>query len=721
MPFSFLHPMLFAIGAACVSIPIIIHLLKRRRRVIPWGAMRFLEEAYRKRRRIITLEQLILLALRCVLVLLIAMGVGSLVLGGMGHSRLPKTLVIVLDDSIASARIANASAIIDQHIDHAITRVDGLDPSQGDRVVLISAAAPAQAIVLPASDDLGAVRALIEQSTPTDASFDLEGAMALIEQIESDPSRPSETELFIASDARGLDHAIERVGTDLSRVQADTIVLPESDPTPAMNVGIVSATPTRSLIVRDGLALPESVRIELVRSGEVDASVETQIEIVDPSGTTRGASTVTWRTGERASTINIALDTRELNPTAAKSAILIARLSADANPRDNQALIALPTRNTLRVAIVDRPRGASGSTQGDIPPSRWVRAALAPRADMGVQITSIDASQATARLAPGVDAVFVLAPAELNDAAWDRIARLRDQGVMIVVTPDARSESLAWFDRVHGLAPDSFSQVQTLVTHDTPMTFGPLVPPQSVLAGIESDWDALAGAAQLERSMKIDASATPIALLADASPLGVQIIERDGSGVLVVLCVPFDLTWSNLPARPLFVAMMQELVRQGVGVGETRLPVLAGTPMRVPDWSQSMRPIEISASESRDPVRHAGAVSFRDAQGQPRAIQIVHPDSMGAIADQTSQETIEDHLARFIDAQSFQWIGAETGEGSSTNEPSARSTDAHRFALWMLWGAFLVGVIEFILARLFTQRLIASERAMGAEGRGARA
>ena len=87
MPFSFLHPLLFAIGAACVSIPIIIHLLKRRRRVVSWGAMRFLEEAYRKRRRIITLEQLVLLSLRCLLILFIALGVGSIVLGRGAGTR----------------------------------------------------------------------------------------------------------------------------------------------------------------------------------------------------------------------------------------------------------------------------------------------------------------------------------------------------------------------------------------------------------------------------------------------------------------------------------------------------------------------------------------------------------------------------------------------------------------------------------------------------------
>ena len=91
MPFTLLHPGLFALGIACVSIPIILHLLKRKRRPIPWGAMRFLEQAYRKRRRILTIEQLILLVLRCVLLALIAMGVGSLMLGSGLQGSIPTT------------------------------------------------------------------------------------------------------------------------------------------------------------------------------------------------------------------------------------------------------------------------------------------------------------------------------------------------------------------------------------------------------------------------------------------------------------------------------------------------------------------------------------------------------------------------------------------------------------------------------------------------------
>ena len=78
---TFLNPILFSVGAACVALPIVIHiLLRRRRRPIPWAAMRFLLDAYRKQRRKINLEQVLLLAARCLLVALLALAVGKPVL-----------------------------------------------------------------------------------------------------------------------------------------------------------------------------------------------------------------------------------------------------------------------------------------------------------------------------------------------------------------------------------------------------------------------------------------------------------------------------------------------------------------------------------------------------------------------------------------------------------------------------------------------------------------
>jgi len=61
-------------GLAAVAIPIIIHLLNRQRAtVVDWGAMRFLFQSLTMRRRRIMLEEIILLALRCLVVALLVL------------------------------------------------------------------------------------------------------------------------------------------------------------------------------------------------------------------------------------------------------------------------------------------------------------------------------------------------------------------------------------------------------------------------------------------------------------------------------------------------------------------------------------------------------------------------------------------------------------------------------------------------------------------------
>jgi hypothetical protein len=60
------------VAAGAASIPIIIHLLNRRRfRIVIWAAMKFLLAAQKQNTRRMRLEQLLLLAVRVLLVLLI--------------------------------------------------------------------------------------------------------------------------------------------------------------------------------------------------------------------------------------------------------------------------------------------------------------------------------------------------------------------------------------------------------------------------------------------------------------------------------------------------------------------------------------------------------------------------------------------------------------------------------------------------------------------------
>src|SRR5438874_13812830 len=67
----FLNPYAMIFGGLLVSAPIIIHLINRMRfKRVRWAAMEFLLKSQKKNRRKLIVEQLVLLALRCLLVLL---------------------------------------------------------------------------------------------------------------------------------------------------------------------------------------------------------------------------------------------------------------------------------------------------------------------------------------------------------------------------------------------------------------------------------------------------------------------------------------------------------------------------------------------------------------------------------------------------------------------------------------------------------------------------
>src|ERR1041384_2847580 len=71
---SFVTPGFFLAGALLASIPIIIHILNRRRfKVVPWAAMEYLLAAMRKNRRRLKFEQWLLLAVRCLVLFLLGL------------------------------------------------------------------------------------------------------------------------------------------------------------------------------------------------------------------------------------------------------------------------------------------------------------------------------------------------------------------------------------------------------------------------------------------------------------------------------------------------------------------------------------------------------------------------------------------------------------------------------------------------------------------------
>src|SRR6187455_68543 len=97
----FVNPGFLAIGGALVSAPIIIHLINRMRyRRVRWAAMEFLLKSQKRNRRRLIIEQLILLALRCLLVLLIGLLLARFISDALALTQPQSTQhVVVLDDT----------------------------------------------------------------------------------------------------------------------------------------------------------------------------------------------------------------------------------------------------------------------------------------------------------------------------------------------------------------------------------------------------------------------------------------------------------------------------------------------------------------------------------------------------------------------------------------------------------------------------------------------
>ncbi len=104
-------------GAAAMSVPIIIHLLARRRfKRVRWAAVEFLLAAEKKNRRRVKLEEWLLLALRCLAVLLIAMLIARPFLTPSGivaslSGRAQTERIILIDDSFSMGYVSDGVAL----------------------------------------------------------------------------------------------------------------------------------------------------------------------------------------------------------------------------------------------------------------------------------------------------------------------------------------------------------------------------------------------------------------------------------------------------------------------------------------------------------------------------------------------------------------------------------------------------------------------------------
>ncbi len=140
---AILHPELVWLGLAAGAVPILIHLLSRRRvRPLPWAAMQWLLAAVKKHQRRLRLENLLVLLLRVAALLLLGLGVGHVILQDSAFAALlrPKRSWILLVDTSYSTSAKDGARSVADRI-----------RSEAERV--LSAVGPGDVLAVVASND----------------------------------------------------------------------------------------------------------------------------------------------------------------------------------------------------------------------------------------------------------------------------------------------------------------------------------------------------------------------------------------------------------------------------------------------------------------------------------------------------------------------------------------------------------------------------------------
>ena len=176
---NFLNLPLLKLGLIAVIVPILIHLLNRRKiQPVTWAAMKYLQISIDQNRRRLRVEDVLLLVLRCALLALIAVTLSRPTLGCAQHSLGASheiTAVIILDNSYSMSCIEGASSRFEQAKTAAGQLLDSLPT--GSSVALILAADHAQQVIAEPSRDLVKVRHAISQSALTSRGSNLYPAL----------------------------------------------------------------------------------------------------------------------------------------------------------------------------------------------------------------------------------------------------------------------------------------------------------------------------------------------------------------------------------------------------------------------------------------------------------------------------------------------------------------------------------------------------------------
>ena len=210
---SFLNPLLLA-GVGAISVPVLIHLLNRSRvRRVAWAAMRFLHISVERNQRRMNVEDWLLLALRCLLLALLALALARPTFQNAAavlRGRTAVTGVVILDNSYSMGMTDGVQSRFARAKKFSETIIDAMPGNSATAIWLASDVV--RGLVLEPTRDLNLARKTLREATLSDRSTRLFPAVRdAVEALRRRGSSRKEIYLLTDGQAGGWEELSETI------------------------------------------------------------------------------------------------------------------------------------------------------------------------------------------------------------------------------------------------------------------------------------------------------------------------------------------------------------------------------------------------------------------------------------------------------------------------------------------------------------------------------
>lgn len=605
---TFLNAILLA-GASAFLIPLIIHLLNRRRVVtVRWGAMHLLHEVIRQRKRKLRLEQWLLLAVRIAIPIVLALCLARPVLTALRSFGLGKTsLVLLLDDSF-SMRAPAAGGTPAERARQDIAQILAGQPGGSDVQVVLAGGTPRALFDEPATvfEDVTQALALLPGlSGPVNPNDALQSAAAALAK-----SQNAARELAILSDFQAGDWKNAADGAALPALDA----LLKNEPAPqvtfyrlthdsAENLSI-SGADLSALVLAEGQ--PVGLRARL-RNHSAKPWQDVAVHLEADGARLRSTRVSLPAGGESLVNFTHAFDT-----TGDHS--LAVRVEGDSFPDDNAFYTVVQVRDQLNVLLVDGD--PSTSPLGGA--ADFLELALAPYQSANaslkdlVRTTKVDARRFREDDLKGREVVILADVERLQGNRLSDLDKFVSAGGGLVVFAGPHCD-LEWYNREFfkkgaGLYPAAIKGLkrarsaparilQQRLTHPAVLYFNDARGGRLQDAEFHSwfEWEA-------------DETARPVLQLDQGTPLVLE--KNHGLGRVIAVATTADAEWSNLPLQAFYVPLMQ------------RLAAHLATQSAASAWSPTGAPLRIALPREQAAREHS-------LRGPTGLVQTLSPQAAG--------------------------------------------------------------------------------------------